>query len=793
MKKIAVLILLMIISYIGYSHDLGTIKGKITDKQTGEAIIGANVIIEKTMLGSCSDMYGNFEFRNIHAGDYEITVSYIGFETIKKNVVVKSNEATDLAISLNPSTVEIDGFAVVAGCPYSTASLKHIRNIDLEIRPHKSSQDLLKLVPGLITAQHAGGGKAEQIFLRGFDADHGTDVNISVDGIPVNMVSHGHGQGYADLHFLIPELVDELDVYKGPYFAQFGNLATAGAVQFKTKDILKDNMVKIESGQFNTFRGTLLYQLGKGSAEQNGYIATQYYTTNGPFESPMALKRMNVFGKYFVNLSHNSKLTFSLGSFSSAWDASGQIPQRTIDQGIISRFGAIDDMEGGQTSRTNFNIKYEQKDDQNNQLSIQAYMCDYDFKLYSNFTYFLVDSINGDMIEQLDKRFMHGLNAAYNTVKQTGKTIFKSNIGVGYRADNIDLALWHSPDRNRLEVYSDASVKERNLFAWFGEEFVFSPKFRIQAALRGDYFTFNVNDHLETFPDTLTNNLPHASGYSQQAILSPKLNFVYSPKTNLDLYFNSGSGFHSNDARNVIIGQKIAELEKVWTKEGLSETEIDENLKNENFNPEQRDAVTLPRAIGCEIGLRTRVLKNLNIGFAGWYLYLEKEFVYVGDGGYSELSDPTQRLGIDFEARLKINSWLWADVDLCLSNGKLIGSPTGENDIPLAPRITSTGGLSVLNLAGFNGMIRYTFIGDRPANESNSVVAIGYTIINIGLAYEWKPLTFSVTVENLFNTEWNEAQFDTESKMSWETEPVSEIHFTPGNPLNFQFGISYLF
>ncbi len=793
MREIIFLLLLLTVSHIGYSHEMGTIKGKITDKQSGEPIIGANIIIGKTMLGTCSDINGDFEFRNIHAGNYVITVSYIGYETREENAAVVSDKITNLVISLEPSAVEIDGFAVVAGCPYSTASLKHIRNIDLEIRPHKSSQDLLKLVPGLITAQHAGGGKAEQIFLRGFDADHGTDVNISVDGIPVNMVSHGHGQGYADLHFLIPELVDELDVYKGPYFAQFGNLATAGAVQFKTKDILKDNMVKIEGGQFNTFRGTLLYQLGKGSAEQNGYIATQYYTTNGPFESPMALQRMNVYGKYFVNLGHNSKLTFSLGSFSSVWDASGQIPQRTVDQGIISRFGAIDDMEGGQTSRSNFSIKYEQKDDKNNRLSIQAYLCDYDFKLFSNFTYFLNDSINGDMIEQLDKRFMHGLNAAYNTVKKTGKTVLKSDFGVGYRADNIELALWHSPDRIRNEVYSDASVKERNLFTWFGEEFVFSPKFRIQAALRADYFTFNVDDHIERIPDTLASNLPHASGYSQQAILSPKLNMVYSPISNLDLYFNSGSGFHSNDARNVIFGQKIAELEKAWRKEGLTETEIIENLESNNFNTDQRDAITLPRAIGSEIGLRTQVLKNLNIGFAGWYLYLEKEFVYVGDGGYSELSDPTQRIGIDFEARFKINSWLWADVDLCLSNGKLIGPPSGENDIPLAPRITSTGGLSVLNLAGFNGMIRYTYIGDRPANESNTVIALGYTIINIGLAYEWKPLTFSVTVENLFNTEWNEAQFDTESRMSWESEPVSEIHFTPGNPLNFQFGISYLF
>ncbi len=793
MNRIYYLSLLLFISISGYSHEMGTIKGNIIDKQTGDPIIGANIIIENTMLGACSDINGDFEFRNVHAGDYQLLITYIGYQSEKVKVTVLKDRIILTEVMLTPSNVEIDGLAVVAESPYSTASLKHIRNIDLEIRPHKSSQDLLKLVPGLITAQHAGGGKAEQIFLRGFDADHGTDINISVDDIPVNMVSHGHGQGYADLHFLIPELVEELDVYKGPYFAQFGNLATAGAVQFQTKDILENNLFKIEAGQFNTFRGTLLYQLEKGSAEQNGYIAAQYYNTDGPFESPQALQRMNVFGKYFVNLSHNSRITVSLGSFASSWNASGQVPQRAIDQGVINRFGALDDMEGGHTSRTNFSIKYDQRDDKNNTLSVQAYFCDYDFKLFSNFTYYLQDSVNGDMIEQLDERVMHGLNAQYKSVNKTGSLIIKSTYGTGYRGDNINLNLWHSPNRIKNEVFSDVTVKERNLFAWVQKEVVFSSKFRMQAALRGDYFTFNINDHIGTANESSETGLPHASGYSQQGILSPKFNAVYSPASKIDLYFNAGTGFHSNDARNVIIGQKISELEKIWKKDGLSDEQINDNLEDRNFDPEQRDGITLPRAIGTEIGMRTKLASKLNLGLAGWYLYLEKEFVYVGDGGYSELSDPTQRIGFDLEARLKINKWLWADVDLCLSRGKLIGLPSDENNIPLAPRLTSTGGLSVLNLHGFNGSIRYTFVGDRPANETNSVVALGYTIINFGLAYEWKHFLFSITLENLFNTEWNEAQFDTESRMQWESEAVSEIHFTPGNPRNFQCGVSYRF
>jgi outer membrane receptor protein involved in Fe transport len=777
----------------GFTHDLGSIKGKVTESDSKLPVVGANVIIKGTMLGTITDINGEFQFKEIHTGKFELVVSFIGFQSFTSPVEVRKDEVSYLDVYLANSRIEIDAYSVVAEYPYSAASTKHIRKIDHTLRPNKSSQDLLKLTPGLVIAQHAGGGKAEQIFLRGFDADHGTDVNISVDGIPVNMVSHGHGQGYADLHFLIPETVETIDVYKGPYFAEYGNLATAGAIQFNTRDYLDHSLIKIEGGEFNTLKATMLYQPGKGSAEQNGYLAAQYYQTDGPFESPLDLQRMNIFGKYFVNLSHNSKLTVSLGSFSSSWDASGQIPQRVVEQGRISRYGAIDDLEGGITSRSNLTLRYDQKNDDNKLISVQAFVSNYDFKLFSNFTYFLEDSVNGDMIEQLDKRFLYGVNARYQSIGMLGNTMLKSSFGTGFRADNIDLNLFHSPDRIRQEVYSDASVNERNIFMWMQEEFIFSTKFRAQLGLRADYFTFNVDDRILYTNDSVHAALPHASGYVDQAILSPKINLVYSPYTNLDLFVNTGQGFHSNDARNIIIGQKIDELVKIMQREGLSDDEIDQVLEAKNFDPGQKNAITLPKATGAEIGMRTKLFKKLNIGIAAWYLHLQKEYVYVGDGGFTELSNPTERIGADLEARMKINEWLWADLDICLSNGKILNTPQNENNIPLAPRITSTGGLSFIDLHGFNGMIRYTFIGDRPANEDNTVVASGYTVVNFGLSYTWNAFTISTTIENVLNTEWNEAQFDTESRMPWESESVSEIHFTPGNPRNIQFGVAYKF
>jgi len=775
------------------AHDVGSIKGVVKDSKTGEELIGVNLIIKNTMMGTSTGIDGSFQFVNIHEGEYTLVISYIGYKPKQVDLTVRKDEVTIVDLELEESAYEIDSYAVIAEQPITAASSKSIRKIDIETRPVKSSQDLLKLVPGLITAQHAGGGKAEQIFLRGFDADHGTDVNISVDGIPVNMVTHAHGQGYADLHFLIPEVVDNIGVYKGPYFARFGNLATAGAVEFKTKNILKNNLVKLEGGSFNTGKFTMLYQIGKGSEEQNGYAALQYFTTDGPFENPLDLQRFNVYGKYFVNLSHTSRLSVSLGSFSSTWNASGQIPERAVKQGIITRFGSIDNMEGGNTSRTNLSIKYEQKDEGNNTFVIQAYLCDYSFKLFSDFTFYLEDSVNDDMIEQAENRFLHGLNVSYNSVNQRGRLIFKTSFGAGYRGDDINVELWHSPDRIRLENFSQATVRERDIFTWIDEEIVTSAKFRVQVGLRADLLTFNVDDLAGTALDTAATGLPHASGYASQLTINPKLNLVYSPVPDIDLYVNTGTGFHSNDARNVILSEKAKELAGIFNREGLSEEQIDDKLSSLNFNPEQRNVTTLPRAFGAEIGCRAQLFKNLNVAVSLWYMYLESEFVYVGDGGYSELSKPTRRLGFDFEGRCRITRWLWADMDMTLSDGRITEMPEGQDYIPLAPRVTITGGFSMLDFYGFDATLRITHIGDRPANEDNTVTAYGYSVMNFGLAYHLRKFTFSATIENLTNTDWNEAQFDTESRLKWETEPVSEIHFTPGDPLNVQFGISMKF
>ena len=788
--------LLFLLSFLALSvqaHNAGNICGTVTDAKTGIPIIGANIQIKSSLIGTNTDLNGKFEFKNVQIGTYEIVFSTLGYQTVVRNVEVKENITDTLTIKLEESVIGLNEVTVQGVRPISAASSKEIRAIDMQLKPFRSSQDMLLMVPGLFIAQHQGGGKAEQIFLRGFDCDHGTDVSVNVDGMPVNMPTHAHGQGYADLHFLISETVDEMEVNKGPYLANIGDFYTAGAVNFKTKDILENNLIKVESGQFNTQKYTLMLQPDNGGIEQNGYLAMQYHHSDGPFESPEKFERMNIFGKYFFQLTPNSKLTLSAGGFSTGWNASGQIPDRAVKQGLIDRFGGIDNLEGGVTNRKNINVNYKFLTSSGSEFEVSSYFTQYNFKLYSNFTYFLLDTVNGDMIEQNEHRTIQGLNTSYKFATSWFGFRQLNKLGGGYRGDLIDIQLWHAPNRVRMNDFTNDIVDEQNLNCWYQQEFVFSPKIRMVWGLRHDYFTFAKDDKAGSSLDTVNNGLPHATGISFQSVFSPKFNLIISPIKNFDVFLNFGQGFHSNDARDAVIGSRVSELSNTWKNEGLSNSQIDTRLSKYNFDPAMRNTGTLPKATAGEIGIKSRLFNKLHLSLSAWYLYLDKEFVYSGDGGVAELSDPTQRLGIDAEARLSILSWLWADVDISTAKATIKNLPSGQNYVPLAPTLTASGGLSVIREQGFSGSLRFRHLSDRPANEDNSVVALGHTLYNVSLAYNYKQFTFAINGENILNSEWNEAQFATETRLKGESKGVTELCYTPGNPRNFQFSVSYKF
>lgn len=789
MKKIAFIVLLFFVK-ICLGHNTGNVEGLVYDSISKTPLTGVNIYIKNSIIGTSSDINGVFKLRNIQIGSYELVISYLGYKTKTEKIQITEDNTTKLEINLTINSEIFSEVSIESYKPMNSASSQVLRKIDLEIKPNRTAQDMLMLTPGLIIAQHAGGGKAEQIYIRGFDCDHGTDIAINVDGMPVNMVSHGHGQGYADLHFLLPEVVDEINVEKGTYNVVNGNFSTAGAISFETKDILENNIIKIEGGDFNTKKLTLLYQPENGGNEQNVYFGAQYSATDGPFESPQGFNRLNIFGKYFIQLNNNSKLSLSLGSFSSAWNASGQIPTRAVENNIIDRFGFLDDKEGGTTGRQNINLEYTFKSADGGLFKINSYLSNYNFKLFSNFTFNLIDSVNGDMIEQIDTRIINGINAYYCKSDKTFGFNSMTKLGGGYRNDNIKLELWHSPERLRMNEMVISDILERNLYVFASREIFFGKRLKVKPGIRLDYFTFDVNDRTDS---AKSGNIPHASGYSQALLPLPKLNISYKTSNFSEFFINGGLGFHSNDARSIVLAERLKSLNSELQKKGFNETEIDSVMAIYNFDRSQLNTRSLPIAYGGEIGYLMNFKNKIHLGISLFTLYLDKEIVYVGDGGTNELSDPTLRFGGEFESKIMIKKWLWFDADLCYSYGKIMGLPEGENYIPLAPRITSSGGINAKFYKNIDFAIRYRFVDDRPGNEDNTVIALGHKLLSSGLSYSYNEFKFFMTVENIFNIDWNEAQFDTETIIKGETESISEICYTPGNPRNFQFGITYKF
>ncbi len=726
--------------------------GRLTDPDSQDPVVGATVILVGTNYGSTTDLSGRYTIKKIPQGGYTLRISSLGYGTNEEVLVLDQNLTKDFSIQVKG----IDLREVSVRPQGQATNTEVINGLDRLTRPVNSSQDLLQLVPGLFIAQHAGGGKAEQIFFRGFDVDHGTDLQVSVDGMPVNMVSHAHGQGYADLHFTIPETVDKLLVHKGPYDARFGDFATSGTVEFLTKNSLDKSEIKVEGGMFNTFRAVGQFDLlGKKhlltKRTENAYVAGEYAYTDAYFRSPQGFGRSNLFGKYTGQLGERTHLTVSGSTFGAKWNASGQIPERAVANGSIDRFGAVDDQEGGNTQRTNAYATLLNGMRNGGSFKNQIYFVKYDFELFSNFTFFANDSVNGDMIAQTDDRTIMGYNGSYSVNTHLGSRSLKLGAGAGLRYDQADIALKNAVERVVFDTIVSGAVDQINASVYADATLDVTDRFSVNLAARFDVFRYDYGD---------SRGVDSLSGNKVQHRVSPKLNFSYTLNDRVQLYLRTGMGFHSNDARAVVV---------------------------DNANR------TLPRAYGVDIGSTFKPAPRMLVNAALFGLYLESELVYVGDGGVVETSDPTQRMGLDLSVRYQLTKRLFADVDLNLVQARLINAPKGEDQIPLAPRFTTIGGLAYIQDRGWNASLRYRHIADRPANETNSVVAKGYFLVDAKVSYRFTAFEVGATVENLFNVEWNQAQFDTESRLRNESEPVSELHFTPGTPFFLKGFLSYRF
>jgi len=675
--------------------------------------------------------------------------------------LVVAVDAERLTVRLRPAPLALSPAVITAERATSSASSSVIRELDIRLRPRETSQELLQLAPGLVIAQHAGGGKAEQLFLRGFDADHGTDVAVSVDGIPVNMVTHAHGQGYADLHWLMPEVVEAVDVRKGPFDVREGDFATAGAVTFRTKDRLDRSSVIVRAGTFASRHAIALVPLGGDASAAGGYLAGSVHFSDGPFDASQGYRRLTGFGRFTAPVSRAAEVTATLSAFDSEWDASGQIPDRAVRAGL-SRFGAIDATEGGTTSRYDIAIGVRPRAAGATDWEAKAYATRYRFDLFSNFTFFLSDSIDGDGIEQVDDRTMLG---AFGSFGRRGTTLGRParwSIGVGARGDLGDVALYHQREHTRLDQRVGVASRQAHVYNWAGYEVSLAPRVRVDLGVRADAFRFDVRDRLGASVDA---ELPRPTGTEWHGIVSPKLNVAFDASARTTLFANAGTGFHSNDGRDVVLA-------------GTSDR-------------------VLPRAVSGEIGARHTWSRG-SAAVALWALDLESELVYVGDEGVTEPSGRTRRVGADVELRARVLPWLWADADVNLARGRFLDEPPGADRVPLAPTLTSTAGLTVRDiergpLSGFDGGVRMRHLGSRAAIEDNSVVARGHTVWELFGGWNIGATRAFFSVDNLFDVEWNEAQFATTSRLRSEPAAVTELHFTPGAPRSVQVGIEYRF
>ncbi|HEY3588261.1 MAG TPA: TonB-dependent receptor [Myxococcaceae bacterium] len=671
---------------------------------------------------------------------------------------------------------------VEAPAPTSAASAESIRDRDLQLRPRATPQDILRVVPGLVIAQHQGGGKADQLFLRGFDADHGTDVALSIDGIPINLPSHAHGQGYADLNFLVPEAIDRVDVLKGPYFVEVGDFATAGAVNLRTRRAFAENMVQATYGSFQTWRALGVGTTGVTSSPT--WMAAEVAGTQGPFQTGEDLRRYNLFLKSTLQLSSSTRLSILGSAYGSSWRASGQIPSRFTelpepDPAHLDRFGSIDPTEGGQTQRQMLAVTVDARPSDFDELNFTAYLVHYRLALFNDFTFQQYDAANFDEIEQDDARVYTGLNATYRRRIDLGTIRTVTTLGAQARMDSISVGLWHVKQRVRLPTCApignsdapalnpcdSADVVQSNLAAFLQEDVRFAPWFRMLVGVRGDLFEWNVTD---TRPEPGTGG--QGTAVVQRGIVNPKLQAILTPTTGWDVFFDGGGGFHSNDARAVV-------------KNGGSGA--------------------LPRAWGGEIGTRLSLLdRRLDLATTLWFIHLQSELVFDADIGGTEPSGPTDRYGVDLEARYRILPWMWADLDLTLAHAEY--TQDAGNAVALAPTFTGQAGLSVLHPAGWRGRLGARWVGSRPATQNpNGLQAEGYFIVDLSVAYRWRYLELGVVVENLLNSAWREAQFANTSYVVGRDNPaydprngghgVQDIVFTPGNPISVRGTVAVYF
>ncbi|MGE0627793.1 MAG: TonB-dependent receptor, partial [Hyphomicrobiaceae bacterium] len=651
--------------------------------------------------------------------------------------------AVSSAASWPPSADALRGEIPLVGIA-TTASSGIIGQDRLEARSPFRPAEILEAVPGLIVTQHSGEGKANQYYLRGFNLDHGTDLAIFFDGMPINMPSHGHGQGYADMNFMIPELARGLAFHKGPYFADEGNFASAGAIHIDYVDSLAKNIGQIEVGSFGYRRALGAMSASQGSGNVLAAAALQTY--DGPWSRPDDLRKATGVLRYSTGTRDNGFAVTGMG-YAADWYSTDQIPQRAVDRGLIGRYGNLDDTDGGNTGRYSLSARWAQRGG-GQATRISAYAVRSNLNLFSNFTYFLDDDVNGDQFHQMDRRTIIGGRAAhvfYGTLMQGVKT--ETEIGLQVRHDDIHNGLFKTRARERLSTVREDRISETTAGIYSQNTTHWTPWFRTIAGLRGDWHRGNVDS-----------NLAANSGTASDVIASPKLGVVFGPWARTELYLSSGFGHHSNDLRGA--------TSVVDPADGVS--------------PVSRSPL-LVRSKGAEMGIRSEMLPGLQFTASTFVLDYESEIVFIGDAGSTEASRPSRRIGWEITLLWRILPWMMLDAEYASTHARFKTDDPGAPGryIPGAVDGVAKIGLKFDNVPGLRGWfasVNWRYFGPRPLIEDNSVRSKSTAPLSAQIGYKFSD-TFIARLDgfNLLNQKASQIDYYSASRLQSEVGAVSGV------------------
>ncbi len=645
------------------------------------------------------------------------------------------------------------------------ASQGTVNSMLIESRPTLRPAEVLEFVPGVIVSQHSGDGKANQYYLRGFNLDHGTDFATFVAGMPVNMPSHAHGQGYSDLNWLIPELVSRIDYKKGPYYADEGDFASAGAAHISLFGDMPKGIASMTLGQENYARALLAKSLALGDGSL--LYAIEAAHNNGPWDNPEKFHRLNGMLRYsFGDADAHSAIT-AMG-YSAGWNSTDQIPQRAVDQGLIGRFGTIDPSDGGFTARYSLSYEFDRKLS-DGAFKLNAYATQSRLDLYSNFTFFLnhpidLDStaINGDQFEQAEHRKIFGLATSRSWNMILAGHDSTTTFGLQLRHDRLDpVGLYSAVARRRVATTQESTIREASFGLYAENATQWTPWLRSVLGLRGDHFNFKVDSSIQ-----------QNSGSKSQSMASPKLALIFGPWAKTEYFLNYGYGFHSNDARGV--------NETVTPKAGLP----------------AEPAPGLVRSKGAEVGLRSEIVPGLQTSLALWQLKLGSELVFSGDAGDTQVSGASKRYGIELNNHYLASPWLLLDGDVAVSRARFTedqgGDPNIGRYIPGSVDTVVSLGATVTEYGPWFSHLQLRYFGPRPLIEDNSQRSKATTLTYARIGYKFSQnLKASLDVFNLFDRKASDIDYYYASRLKSEpAEGVNDIHFHPVEPRSFRLTLT---